>query len=273
MAHQPLIFPLFEQAGLMPELTRLGSFSNGLCFRTSVENGSRLIAGRRFGESEKAQLLLPQGRFQEVLVRKMAGSGGKGSIKLGWEVVGFEDGDAGLSVRIQHESGREEVVEAEYLIGADGARSWVRKALEESFDGETLPTQLVATDIIYDFNAHGFYDANFIVDAENYGLIARINDEGLWRVSYGVPVSTSEEEINAGVEQKIRAMLPDGGEQGFQIKRVAPYKAQQRCVERMWKGRVGMCGDAAHCKSCLVHRQRLPQIPCLDVKLTDPPTQ
>jgi 2-polyprenyl-6-methoxyphenol hydroxylase-like FAD-dependent oxidoreductase len=246
MAHQPLIFPLFARAGLMPEFSGIGSFSSGLCFRTSAKNGSQLIAGKQFKEGEKAQLLLPQGQFQEVLMRRVE-KDGKGEVRLGWQVVGFEDAERHVNVRLQDEHGRKEMVKAEYLIGADGAHSTVRKMLGMPFGGETLPTQLVATDIIYDFHAHGFYDANFVVDPENYGLIGRINNEGLWRVSYGVPIDTSEENIRADVEDKIKKMLPDGGSSGFEIKRIAPYKAQQRCVDSFWKGRVGLCGDAAHC--------------------------
>jgi 2-polyprenyl-6-methoxyphenol hydroxylase-like FAD-dependent oxidoreductase len=248
MAHQPLIFSLFARADLMPEFSRLGSFSSGLCFRTSAKNGSKLIAGKQFKEGEKAQLLLAQGRFQEVLMRRLA-EGGKGECRVGWELVGFEEREESVHVKIRDEDGREETIETEYLIGADGAHSRVRKLLDMPFNGETLPTQLVATDIIYDFHAHGFYDANFVIDPENYGLIGRINNDGMWRVSYGVPLETSDEDIHAGVGEKLRKMMPDGGSSGFEVKRVAPYKAQQRCVDKFWKGRVGLVGDAAHCTS------------------------
>ncbi|KAJ4294567.1 hypothetical protein N0V90_008258 [Kalmusia sp. IMI 367209] len=245
MAHQPLIFPLFARAGLMSELSRQGSFSSGLCFRTSAEKGSRLIAGKQFKEGEKAQLLLPQGKFQEILMKKMEETG-KSEVRLGSRVVALHERGHRVEVRVENKEGEEESIEAEYLIGADGAKSSVRRALGLALDGETLPNQLVATDIVYDFHAHGFFDANFIIDPENYGLIGRINDNGLWRVSYGVPNEMPEEEVRNGAEDKIRKMLPDGGKGGFDVKRIAPYKAQQLCVEKFWTGRVGLCGDAAH---------------------------
>ncbi|KAF1964962.1 FAD/NAD(P)-binding domain-containing protein [Bimuria novae-zelandiae CBS 107.79] len=249
MAHQPLIFPLFERSGLMRELSAAGTFSNGLCFRTGVKNGSALIAGKRFAKGERAQLLLPQGKFQSILMGKIRESG-KAEVKLGARVVGFAQKDKGgvsVEVRIcKGVDGEEEVVEAEYLVGADGAHSTVRKAMGLPFTGETLPNQLVATDIVYDFHLHGFYDANFIIDEEDYGLIGRITEDGLWRVSYGVPNAVSEEEVRRTAESKIRRMLPDGGRGGLEVRRVAPYKAQQLCVEGLWRGRVGIVGDAAH---------------------------
>ncbi|KAF2002620.1 monooxygenase [Amniculicola lignicola CBS 123094] len=252
MAHQPLIFPLFAQASLLPLLSAHGTFSKGLCFRKSVRNTSTLIAGKVFQEGEKAQLLLPQGVFQKVLGEKVQESD-KGEVWVGKRVVGFrqigdeEEGEGYVDVTVQSESSKENHhLKALYLLGADGAHSLVRKTLNFAFPGETLPVQLVATDLVFDFHAHGFYDANFVIDPQDYGLIGRINNEGLWRVSYGVPAGMNTEEIERGAREKLDRMVPGEGEGRYEVKRIAPYKAQQRCVERFWKGRVGVLGDAAH---------------------------
>jgi 2-polyprenyl-6-methoxyphenol hydroxylase-like FAD-dependent oxidoreductase len=259
----------------MPDLSRLGSFSSGLCFRTSVANGSKLIAGKVFKEGEKAQLLLPQYKFQELLISKVNATE-KGSVMVGKKVVGFSESPNSISVKLakaEAEDGEDketyenldesnengvgnETIEAFYLIGADGAHSTIRRLLSLPFEGTTLPTQLVATDIKFDFHAHDFYDANFIIDPSEYGLIGRIDNDGLWRVSYGVPADTSDEEIKNGVNEKLQKLLPDqgrgeGGKKAYEVKRIAPYRAQQRIVSSFWPkgGRVGVLGDAAHCES------------------------
>ncbi|KAF2704865.1 FAD/NAD(P)-binding domain-containing protein [Pleomassaria siparia CBS 279.74] len=261
MAHQPLIFPLFASAHLMPDLTRLGSFSSGLCFRTSASNGSKLIAGKVFKEGEKAQLLLPQWKFQELLIGKVKEAGGQKETSCVSVQVCTADTDADAEAddhskkSTTKEDEEPETIKATYLVGADGAHSFVRRTLNLPFDGDTLPTMLVATDIVFDFHAHGFYDANFIIDPTSYGLIGRINTSGLWRVSYGVSPSLTWTEIQSSVHSKLRHMLPNGGlddanggAQAYRVKRVAPYRAQQRVVEALWRegARVGVLGDAAH---------------------------
>lgn len=265
MAHQPPTYPLLSAVpGLLPELVAAGSLSAGLCFRSSVQCGSEVIAGKRFENREgadvktKGQLLLPQGRFQEVLMGRLRAQGARAEVRVGGEVVGFREEAERVVVRVREGCSADvEEIEAAYLVGADGAHSTVRKMLGVGFEGETLDAELVATDIRFDFKKHGFYDANFVIDPVNYGLIGRIDAHGLWRVSYGVPVGLSEGDIQAGVQDKLKAMLPNGGlgddgEVVFEVVRVAPYKAQQRCAESFWKGRVGLVGDAAHCESLLL---------------------
>ncbi|KAI2485719.1 monooxygenase [Pyrenophora tritici-repentis] len=261
MAHQPPTYPIFAKVnGLLPELVKAGSLSSGLCFRTSLENGSKVIASKTFdnsgeGMKGKGQLLLPQGKFQEVLMKRLASFGDKVEIRLGSSVTSSTPSENSVHVHI---TPNEESIEATYLIDASGAHSTIRKYLAISLDGETLDAQLVATDLYFDFHAHGFFDANFIIDPQCYGLIGRISPQKdgeplLWRVSYGVPVGMSEEEIQGGLDERLRVMLPNEGrdEKGevvYKVVRVAPYKAHQRLASTLYHGASRTCliGDAAH---------------------------
>jgi len=270
MAHQPPTYPIFAKVdGLLPELVQAGSLSSGLCFRTSVPNGSKVIASKKFdnsgeGMKGKGQLLLPQGKFQQVLMKRLASFGDKVETRLGASVAATTPSANGVHVDITTPSppsslqlGKESI-QAVYLIDASGAQSVIRKHLGISLEGETLDAQLVATDLYFDFHAHGFYDANFIVDPDSYGLIGRISPQNggepvLWRVSYGVPVGVPEEEITRNIDEKLRVMLPNRGrnEQGeiiYKVVRVAPYKAHQRLAPTLYhhSSRTCLIGDAAH---------------------------
>jgi 2-polyprenyl-6-methoxyphenol hydroxylase-like FAD-dependent oxidoreductase len=266
MAHQPPTYPILSKvAGLLPELIKEGSLSSGLCFRTSVENGGKVIAGKTFdnsgeGMKGKGQLLLPQGKFQKVLLKRLAAMPERAEVKLGCSVSSFRSGNSSVTVHITPTPTStqlgDESIEATYLIDASGAHSNIRKDLDIALEGETLDAQLVATDLYFNFHAHGFYDANFIMDPQNYGLIGRIahpedGKPAQWRVSYGVPIGVPEEDIKRGVDEQLKKMMPNGGrngkgEKGYEVMRIAPYKAQQRLASTLYKDRVALVGDAAH---------------------------
>lgn len=141
-----------------------------------------------------------------------------------------------------------------YSIDLDSTR--LKLSLGIPFVGDTLDAQLVALDLHFPFESHAFHDANFIIDPVNYGLIGRILSAtstcpALWRVSYGVPNGLSAGEVEAGVDAKLVAILPNqgldaDGIKAYKVINVAPYKAQQLLADTMYKDRVCLVGDAAH---------------------------
>ena len=58
-----------------------------------------------------------------------------------------------------------------YLVGADGARSTVRKLIGCTFEGFTYDKMVVATNVHYPFQEHGFSFAQFIVHPEHFALV------------------------------------------------------------------------------------------------------
>lgn len=137
MAHQPPTYPILSRVpGLLPKLIAAGSLSSGLCFRTSVANGSKVIADKRFenegeGMKGKGQLLLPQGKFQEVMLGMLEGRDVE--IKRGWGMKGVVNKDKeSVSVKIEDGDGRTKVLQGTYLVAADGGKSVIRKGLGRS---------------------------------------------------------------------------------------------------------------------------------------------
>jgi 2-polyprenyl-6-methoxyphenol hydroxylase-like FAD-dependent oxidoreductase len=58
-----------------------------------------------------------------------------------------------------------------YLVGADGARSTVRKLIGCTFEGFTYDKMVVATNVHYPFQDHGFSFAQFIVHPDHFALV------------------------------------------------------------------------------------------------------
>ena len=133
-----------------------------------------------------------------------------------------------------------------YLVGADGGKSGVRRLLNIPFDGFTWNANLVACNVVYPFEKYGFKDANYIVDKEHWCLIAKLNEPGLWRCSYGELPDLTREQLLERQPMKFEAMFPGPRHLQYQLKNASPYKINQRCAETFRKGSCLLAGDAAH---------------------------
>jgi 2-polyprenyl-6-methoxyphenol hydroxylase-like FAD-dependent oxidoreductase len=80
-------------------------------------------------------LMIPQWRTGELLAHRLAELGGR--VELGVEVTGLTHDERGVHVAL----GDGETITARYVVGADGGRSVIRRALGVGFEGETFETQ------------------------------------------------------------------------------------------------------------------------------------
>ena len=167
-------------------------------------------------------------------------------LRWGAEVVGIEQDAAGATAVLADGSR----ITADWLLGADGARSVVRTALGLGFDGFTWDDRFIATNIRYDFAAHGYGEANMVLDPELGCIVAQLerptdaNSGGLWRVTFSEDDSLPEDGIPARITAFMERFLP--GDKDFELVAWSPYRMHQRSAETYRVGRVLLAGDAAH---------------------------
>jgi hypothetical protein len=90
-------------------------------------------------------------------------------------------------------------------------------------------------------------DIQWVVDPENWYVIARIDNQGLWRIVYGEDPAFSVEEVKQRLPERFRQTLPGHPDPDqYQVTNVTPYVCHQRCAEKMRVGRILLAGDAAH---------------------------
>lgn len=145
--------------------------------------------------------------------------------------------------------GKVKEFKAKYLVGSDGGRSSVRRILDLGYEGFTLPQWLVACNVRYPFQKHGFERGQFIIHPEHFCLIAKIDPTGLFRVSYNEKEHMSKEEVLANVHNKFEAMFPGPKplpKDAYKIENISPYRIHQRSATSYRKGRSLLAGDAAH---------------------------
>jgi len=99
----------------------------------------------------------------------------------------------------------------------------------------------------YDFSPYDYDDSQFFVHPEHWHMVAKIQADGLYRVTYGEQAGLTYDELKARQPEKFRAFLP-GNPTPDQYKLVnySPYKVHQRCVDKMRVGRFLLAADAAH---------------------------
>jgi 3-(3-hydroxy-phenyl)propionate hydroxylase len=186
-------------------------------------------------------LHLGQHRLADIALRRLAGYAHT-SVHFNTRLTGLNQDADGVSLQVEAPGGAGEL-RAKWVIGADGAGSTVRRQLALDFDGMTWPERFVATNLYFDFERYHYARATFLIDAVYGAVIAKIDNEGLWRCTYMEDAALSEEFLMERLKIVYAAIVP-GADYG--IERATPYRMHQRSAARYRVGRVALVGDAAH---------------------------
>ena len=162
--------------------------------------------------------------------------------------VDVRQADGAVTLTVER-SGKREELECWYLVGADGARSAVRKALALAFDGVTFPETTILATTRFDFGAHlpGLSGVNYCWAPS--GTFSLLRLPGEWRVSL---YPDDDEEVEAAleptsIERKLQRIVALS--QRYEVLQTRPYRIHQRVVDHYRVGRVLLAGDAAHLNS------------------------
>jgi 2-polyprenyl-6-methoxyphenol hydroxylase-like FAD-dependent oxidoreductase len=191
-------------------------------------------------------LIIPQWRVEEILRMRLAESGGH--VELATGLTGFEqDGDS-VTATLTRRSGIERIT-AQYLVGADGGRSFVRVALGVGFEGETWASErMLVGDVRVDGldREHwhswpntelGWVALCLLPSTDSFQLQAQIGPDE--------PDEPSLERFQEIIDER----TADLGVRLQDATWLSLYRANLRMVDRYRVGRVFLAGDAAHVHS------------------------
>jgi 2-polyprenyl-6-methoxyphenol hydroxylase-like FAD-dependent oxidoreductase len=164
-------------------------------------------------------------------------------VRFSHKLVGLEQSPQGAIAEVATPEGKKRIG-ASWVIGADGARSTVRRLLGVEFEGHTWPNRFVATNIYCDMAACGYQQSNFICDPVYGGVVAQLNAQGLWRLTYHESAEHPAETFLERLPAKFAGFIPQGVP--YRLHAASPYVIHQRCATRLRVGRVLLAGDAAH---------------------------
>ena len=191
----------------------------------------------------------PQDMFDPILAR-FARSFPHVTIRYSAELTSFEQGEDGVRATIATPAG-EEIIEADYLVGTDGAASTVRNVLDIPMSGN--PALTYTTNAIFrcpDFNRlHDkgeFYRFIVIRPQGTFATIVAIDGRDRFRFSI-----VGNEEKRTYSEGEIRAAIVTavGRAFDFDILSIMPWVRRELVADRYGAGRAFLAGDAAHLTS------------------------
>lgn len=140
----------------------------------------------------------------------------------------------------------ERIIAADWLIGCDGGRSTVRRAMGVGFDGFTYPEHFLVAGTTFDFKAvmSGICSVNYTADPVFWYVLLQIPD--MWRVIMPVDPAVKDDEAvtQAHIQSSLQNVYPKPDP--YEIVVRAVYTVSQRVAAAYRNGRVFLAGDAAH---------------------------
>jgi 2-polyprenyl-6-methoxyphenol hydroxylase-like FAD-dependent oxidoreductase len=232
---QPRTLEIFDDLGAIDAILAAGSLYPKLRIHLgpfSLRAGS-LGSSKRPTESVPYPNLwmVPQARTELILRERLRALGGE--VEFGKALATFTQNEHGVEATLS----TGEMVRADFLVGADGGHSTVRKALGLRLEGEAVDEKPM-----------------LVADVEIEGLDRR--DWHFWPFAKGGMIGlcplpntslfqfTSEAKtVAVGIEGLVHKVT------GYRVERVAwssIYQPAVRMVDRYRVGRVFLAGDAAH---------------------------
>ena len=179
---------------------------------------------------------------------KMASDTDLIEVRVGTELVGFEqDGDSVTAVT-ETADGERQVLRGTHLVGCEGAHSVVRKQLGIEFEGFAFPDRTMTLSVVFDFDSLQPYGLrNYILDPVEWANLFRWTD--FWRVVLPADVDADPDSLldDDVIEAGLQRFHPIG--EPYEVVSKSLYTVHQRVAATFRQGRVLLAGDAAHVNS------------------------
>lgn len=239
---QPRTLEVFEDIGVLDAVLAAGSPQP--TFRAYVDG--RLVAERRMSESREPTPAVPypnpwvlgQARTEGILRERLAEFGVR--VELGTELIGLSQNDDGVTVTLS----TGETSRFDYLVGADGGGSFVRKALGVAFEGTTDESiRMLLGDVRAKGldPAYGYWFAR-ASDPMSGTMLSPLPGTGLFQ--FGTPLVNGHDASLATLQGNLDAL--SAGVRLTELTWSTVWRPNVRLARRFRVGRVFLAGDAAH---------------------------
>ncbi len=231
---------IFDDMGIAEEMVSRGVELEGV---TMLADGEPVIS-IDFGELDTRYpflLSLPQSDTEALLAALLAKRGVE--LERGVELVALDQDDRGVSCVLRN-GNDESRVRARYVVGADGAHSTVRKQIGLSLEGKSYEEQFLLADVRVPW------------DLPRHRVTTFFSERGLL-ASFPIPgdrfrlIATTNSATTPSLGDLSRLIYERSGIEAepYDPAWTAAFRIHCRQVAEYRRGRVLLCGDAAHIHS------------------------
>jgi 2-polyprenyl-6-methoxyphenol hydroxylase-like FAD-dependent oxidoreductase len=246
LAIQPRTLEVLARHGLSQRLVERGNPAS----RLRLHLGGRDVSFKLFdlGIEDTAYpflLLLSQAETEAILGEHLSRHGVLA--ERGVELVDLEPRGSGVACRLRHPDGAEEIVQARYVAGCDGAHSTVRERSGIGFEGYDYPQTFLLADLEVDGlepdTQHAFVTNTGVL------LFFPLGTPATWRLITMLSPRDPVGPVTLGQLQELADRHAGSGLRLHDPVWMTDFKLHNRGAAHYRSGRVFLAGDAAHIHS------------------------
>jgi len=245
---QPPTLEILAELGLIDEYLRVGLIARTFQFwdRAKLELIAEFDFERLKGETAYPFVVqTEQHKLASMAIARLRALP-NAEVRMGTRVAGVTQKSESVEVLCENQL----QFSADYVIGADGGRSTVRKSLDIEFEGYTWPERFLVITTKFDFHAAlGCCLRNYMADPQEWTNLFKVAGDdlkGRWRAVYNTREDETDEEALSDAAVRARLSRVRVPERSRDYLHVNLYAVHQRVAKSFRKGRVFLCGDAAH---------------------------
>ena len=241
---------LFDKLGLAEEAVGGGQRMGTVEFLKAGEPAGKL---NFFDDAGKGRtpypmvLIYEQHCTERLLIRGLEETGGQ--VEWDTELVDLSQAPNGVRAVVRGPDGTEEIIEAGWVVGADGASSPVRHSLNLGFEGNTYEQTLFLADVDMDWDL-GFEQLYMDLTREGFFTFFPMpGGEGRFRLTGALSSGLNGDDITI---EEVLQMMKANTTLDVDISKsrwTSVYRIHSRMTENFRVGRTFLVGDAAHVHS------------------------
>ena len=243
---------IFERQGSLAPMRAAGVPLRGFSFFSKEKRIARIDL-THLESPYPAMLHLRQAETEQVLLDRLAELGV--AVERPVELTALSQDERAVRATLTRPDGQSEELTTSYLIGADGARSKVRKALGLEFVGEALGEREYLADVRVEWRGRwrqlvNGTDALFFLGSSTLGFGPLAS--GRWRAILPAPTGDTRFEHDhptLAFLQELVDAYPGLDAQLSDLSWVTAFDQSARKVAELRHGRIFLAGDAAHIHS------------------------